>query len=77
MLNFEPVDYDYSLEDDKMPPRVQYSKYADAPIRQQTYPYVRAQRIERTGTTNPKIVHHDKEESPQVNTGYEWSILVW
>ena len=64
VLNFEAVEYDYTLEDDKMPPMVQYSKYSDAPIRHHPYAYIRAQRMKRAGSTNPKILHSGgKKES--------------
>ena len=59
VLNFEPVEYDYTLEDDKMPPMVQYGKYSDAPIRHQPYAYVRAQRMKRAGATSTKILNPD------------------
>ncbi|KAK3089437.1 hypothetical protein FSP39_003593 [Pinctada imbricata] len=60
VLNFEPVEWDYTLENDKIPSFVKYGCYADAPIRPQPYPYIRAQRMKRAGATNTKIVHHNK-----------------
>ena len=45
VLNFEPIDYDYSLMDDKSPSLIQYSRYEDTPIRSRPYAYVRAQRM--------------------------------
>ena len=65
VLNFEPVEYDYTLEDDKMPPLVQYSKYSDAPIRNQPYPYIRAQRMKTAGATNPKIIGQQRPITAQ------------
>jgi len=41
VLNFEEVDWDYTLDEDKVPPLVQYQSYSDAPVRQQPYPYIR------------------------------------
>ena len=32
VLNFEKLEYDYTLEDDKMPSLVKYSKYSDAKV---------------------------------------------
>ena len=76
VLNFESVEYDYTLEDDKMPPMVQYSKYSDAPIRNQPYAYVRAQRMKRAGATNPKILHPDGVKKPDGETGTADAITV-
>lgn len=60
VLNFEKVEWDYTLENDKVPPLVQYSSYADTPIRTQPYSYIRAQRMVRAGASNPKIVLHSR-----------------
>ncbi|XP_052263005.1 F-box and WD repeat domain containing protein 10B-like isoform X1 [Dreissena polymorpha] len=60
VLNFEEVEWDYNLEDDKVPPLVQYSSYAEAPVRQQPYPYIRAQRMKKAGATNTKLLHKDE-----------------
>ena len=65
VFNFEPIEYDYTLDDDKMAPLVQYSKYSDAPIRQHPYSYVRAQRMAKAGASNTKIIYHDGKE-PQM-----------
>ena len=51
---------------DKMPPLVQYSKYSDAPVRQQPYSYIRANRMLKAGATNAKIVYHDGAAPPEV-----------
>ncbi|KAK6187846.1 hypothetical protein SNE40_005781 [Patella caerulea] len=59
VLNFEKVEWDYSLETDSVPPLVQYGSYSDAPIRQQSYAYVRAMRMKKAGATNTKIINHD------------------
>ena len=76
VLNFESVEYDYTLEDDKMPPMVQYSKYSDAPIRHQPYAYVRAQRMKRADATNRKILHPDGVKKPDGDTGTADSVTV-
>ena len=76
VLNFESVEYDYTLEDDKMPPMVQYSKYSDAPIRHQPYAYVRAQRMKRADATNRKILHPDGGKKPDCDTGTADSVTV-
>ncbi|XP_060063470.1 F-box and WD repeat domain containing protein 10B-like [Ylistrum balloti] len=60
VLNFEKVEWDYTLENDKVPPLVQYSSYADTPIRSHPYSYIRAQRMVRAGATNSKIVLHNR-----------------
>ncbi len=67
VLSFESVTYDYTLEDDKMPPMVQYSKYSDAPVRHQPYAYIRAQRMKRAGATNTKIINHGQREETLVD----------
>lgn len=61
-LRFESVDWDYTLENDKIPSAVKYSSYSDAPIRPQPYPYIRAQRMKRAGASNTKIIHHDPKK---------------
>ena len=66
MLNFEPIDFDYTLESDKMPSLVQYSKYSDAPVRPQPYSYVRAQRMKKAGASNTKLIYHDGNEQAVV-----------
>ena len=63
VLSFEPVSWDYSLADDKMPPMVQYSHYGSAPIRNQAYSYIRAQRMLKAGATNMKILHKGDGDS--------------
>lgn len=62
MLHFEQVEYDYTLENDKTPSLVQYSKYSETPIRPQPYSYIRAQRMLKAGASNTKIVHHTLED---------------
>ncbi|XP_045213693.2 F-box and WD repeat domain containing protein 10B-like isoform X2 [Mercenaria mercenaria] len=59
VLNFEEVEWNYNLEEDKVPPLVQYSSYTEAPVRQQPYPYIRAQRMKKAGAANTKILHKD------------------
>ncbi|KAL5018200.1 hypothetical protein ScPMuIL_003922 [Solemya velum] len=56
VLNFEKVDWNYNLDNDRVPPLVQYGSYSDAPVRQQPYAYVRAQRMRRAGASNEKVV---------------------
>ncbi|XP_070185909.1 F-box and WD repeat domain containing protein 10B-like isoform X2 [Littorina saxatilis] len=69
VLNFEHVDWDYSLETDKVPPLVQYGSYSDAPVRSQPYSYVRAQRMRKAGASNAKLLH--RPVSPQRPPGTE------
>lgn len=61
-LRFENVEWDYTLENDKILSAVKYSSYSDAPIRPQPYPYIRAQRMKRAGASNTKIIHHDPKK---------------
>lgn len=61
-LRFENVEWDYTLENDKIPSAVKYSSYSDALIRPQPYPYIRAQRMKRAGASNTKIIHHDPKK---------------
>lgn len=56
------MEWDYTLENDKIPSAVKYSSYSDAPIRPQPYPYIRAQRMKRAGASNTKIVNHDPKK---------------
>ena len=65
VLNFEPVDYDYTLETDKMAALVLYSNYSESPVRDQPYAYVRAQRMKSAGAANTKIVAHNGREQPE------------
>ncbi|ESO89089.1 hypothetical protein LOTGIDRAFT_154169 [Lottia gigantea] len=67
VLNFEKVEWDYTLETDAVPPLAQYGSYSDAPIRPQSYAYVRAMRMKKAGATNSKIIDHDGKLS-QNNT---------
>ena len=69
MLNFEHVDWDYTLETDKVPPLVQYGSYSDAPVRSQPYAYVRAQRMRKAGASNAKLLH--RPVSPRRPPGTE------
>ncbi|XP_013384756.1 CMT1A duplicated region transcript 1 protein [Lingula anatina] len=69
VLNFENIDWDYTLENDRMPPLVTYGSYSDVPVRQQPYPYVRAKRMEKAGATNTKIVQHDKPDGKKGLSG--------
>ncbi|XP_074649289.1 F-box and WD repeat domain containing protein 10B-like [Tubulanus polymorphus] len=62
-LNFEEVEWDYTLETDKMPPLVTYGSYSDAPVRQRPYGYIRAQRMKQAGATNTKITRHAKNDA--------------
>jgi hypothetical protein len=68
VLNFEEVELDYTLKNDKMPPLVHYGSYSDAPVRQQPYPYIRAQRMKKAGATNTKIVRHDRTDEPPAHS---------
>ena len=63
VLNFETVDYDYTLDDDKMGPLVQYGQYSETPIRNQPYLHVRANRMKKAGATNTKIVCPDGRDT--------------
>ncbi|KAL8573173.1 hypothetical protein ACOMHN_036158 [Nucella lapillus] len=69
VLNFEHVDWDYTLETDSVPPLVQYGSYSDAPVRTQPYSYVRAQRMRKAGASNAKLMH--RAVSPQHQPGSE------
>ncbi|KAL3876526.1 hypothetical protein ACJMK2_034367 [Sinanodonta woodiana] len=62
VLNFEAVEWDYSLDSDKMPPLVQYGSYSEAPVRLQPYPYIRAQRMRKAGASNQKILNKGVSE---------------
>ena len=66
VLNFEAVEFDYSLSNDKMPPLAQVNTYADNPLRKHAYPHVRANRMRVAGATNAKIVYHEAEAPPRV-----------
>ncbi|XP_072044586.1 F-box and WD repeat domain containing protein 10B-like isoform X2 [Amphiura filiformis] len=57
VLNFEEVQWDYTQEE-KIELLRYKNHYGDAPLRKHKYAYVRAQRSERAGTANPKIIHH-------------------
>ncbi|XP_013084190.2 F-box and WD repeat domain containing protein 10B-like isoform X2 [Biomphalaria glabrata] len=63
VMNFEKVNWDYTLKTDHVPPLIQYGSYSDAPVRTQPYPYIRAQRMRKAGAANSKIINHDS--SPQ------------
>ncbi|KAH9503984.1 F-box/WD repeat-containing protein 10 [Bulinus truncatus] len=63
VMNFEKVNWDYTLKTDHVPSLVQYGSYSDAPVRSQPYPYIRAQRMRKAGAANCKIIHHDSAPS--------------
>lgn len=67
LLHFEHVEWDYTLETDKVPPLVQYGSYSDAPVRSQPYTYVRAHRMKKAGASNTKIIH--RNASPPLPPG--------
>lgn len=48
------------MDEDKVPPLVQYGSYSDAPVRPQPYPYIRAQRMKKAGASNVKLLHKDQ-----------------
>ena len=63
-LNFEPVELEYDLENDSMPPLVKYASFDSAPVREQPYPYVRAQRMRLAGAANRKLMSKSAGSSP-------------
>ena len=67
VLNFEEVKWDYEQEE-KIELLRYKNHYGDAPLRKHNYAYVRAQRSERAGTANPKIVHRDIRSAPSVRS---------
>nr|XP_006821837.1 PREDICTED: F-box/WD repeat-containing protein 10-like [Saccoglossus kowalevskii] len=65
VFNFERVDWDYTLDSDKIEILTYNNHYADAPLRKHNYSYVRANRMERAGSANPKIIQHNRcEQAP-------------
>jgi hypothetical protein len=60
VLSFDPPNWDYTLESDKVPSLVPYSSYADAPIRPREYSYIRACRMKKAGATNTKILQRKR-----------------
>ncbi|XP_077979632.1 F-box and WD repeat domain containing protein 10B-like [Glandiceps talaboti] len=62
VFNFEQVDWDYTLDSEKIEILTYNNHYADAPLRHHNYSYVRANRMEKAGASNPKIIHHKEQE---------------
>ncbi|KAM4663268.1 F-box and WD repeat domain containing protein 10B [Discoglossus pictus] len=62
IFQFEEVSWDYSQESERMDVQKERERYKSAPIRSQPYPYVRAQRMKRVGSSNRKIYQQDEEE---------------
>lgn len=60
VLSFDPPNWDYTLESDKVPSLVPYSSYSDAPIRHREYSYIRACRMRKAGASNTKILQHER-----------------
>ena len=56
MMTFESIDWDYSNETDKVVTFVENNKYPDAPLRNHTYAYIRAQRMARTGSSDRRLL---------------------
>ena len=66
VLNFEEVQWDYEQEE-KIELLRYKNHYGDAPLRKHSYAYVRAQRSQRAGTVNPKIINHRSIKSAPAN----------
>ncbi|XP_038064299.1 CMT1A duplicated region transcript 1 protein-like [Patiria miniata] len=64
VLCFEEVQWDYEQEE-KIELLRYKNHYGDAPLRKHTYPYIRAQRSERAGASNPKIIRHHRGPSEE------------
>ncbi|XP_070580765.1 F-box and WD repeat domain containing protein 10B-like isoform X2 [Ptychodera flava] len=68
VFNFEPVDWDYTLDSEKIEILTYNNNYSDAPLRHHNYSYVRANRMDRAGAANPKIIHHaDNDMAPSAS----------
>ncbi len=59
VFNFEPVEYDYFNSEEKLPPMVHYSVFAEVPAREHPYSYIRAQRMKSAGASNKRILKRD------------------
>ncbi|XP_071129514.1 F-box and WD repeat domain containing protein 10B-like [Mytilus edulis] len=72
VLSFDPPNWDYTLESDKVPSLVPYSSYSDAPMRHREYSYIRACRMQKAGATNTKILQrgHAKASSDYIYEGF-------
>lgn len=57
-MNFEKVNWNYTMETDNIVPFTRYGSYSEFPLRTQPYPYVRAQRTRKAGAVNNKLIHH-------------------
>ncbi|XP_043924738.1 CMT1A duplicated region transcript 1 protein-like [Protopterus annectens] len=63
LFQFEEVQWDYSQETEREKIIKDRDRYKRAPLRKQPYPYVRAERMKRIGSTNVKIYHHREDSS--------------
>lgn len=61
MLTFESIDWDYSHETDKVVSFVDNNKYPDAPLKTFSYPYIRAQRMAKTGSADERLVRKSRK----------------
>ena len=56
MLTFENIEWDYSHETDKVVSFVENNKYQETPLKTYSYPYIRAQRMAKTGSADQRIL---------------------
>jgi len=56
MLSFENIEWDYSHETDKVVSFVEEDKYRQTPLKTHSYPYIRAQRMAKTGSADERIL---------------------
>ncbi len=68
-LNFEPICWNYSLGDDKVPPLVQYGHFRDAPVRPQPHPVVRAQRLRLAGSGDARVLRTEVRAADLTRAG--------
>lgn len=68
MMSFEPLEYDYTLCDDKMPSVLQKPLRSLSKAQFQPRSYIRAQRMILSGATDAKIIRHDDLDSARPTT---------
>ncbi|XP_067929155.1 F-box and WD repeat domain containing protein 10B-like [Watersipora subatra] len=56
MLTFESIEWDYSQETDKVVSLVDNNKYAGAPLKVYSYPYIRAQRMAHADSADERLI---------------------
>ncbi|XP_035670522.1 CMT1A duplicated region transcript 1 protein-like [Branchiostoma floridae] len=60
VFTFEEIEWDYSLDSDKVEVLKHLNNYSDAPFKQHPYVFVRGQRMRQVGASSEKVYHRSE-----------------